>query len=235
MFHARLRAALLGCLLVSVSQGALPAGPEGGAAMAPADSAQGRVEKLPAPDRTGTRPLESLMQARLSVRQFAPDTLDARQLGQLLWATCGITQRLGFAHRTVPSAGALYPLELYLLTARGVAHYDPFEHALTWTQRKDHRADLARATLGQKSVQEAPAVIVIAAEPQRTARKYEERAERYVFMEAGFACQNLLLEATALGLGGVPIGAFYDEEVADVLGLPGERRPLLLVPVGRPR
>ena len=193
------------------------------------------VQKLPAPDRRGTRPLETLLQERLSVREFAPDTLDARQLAQLLWATCGATQTRDFTHRTVPSAGALYPLELYLLTARGVAHYDAIGHTLTWTQREDRRRDLAAVALRQRSIREAPAVIVIAAEPRRTEGKYRERAERYVFLEAGGACQNLLLEATALGLGAVPIGAFQDAPAAEVLGLPAERRALLIVPVGRAR
>jgi SagB-type dehydrogenase family enzyme len=193
------------------------------------------TQKLPAPDRQGTRPLEALLQERRSVRAFAPDTLEESQLGQLLWATGGVTQTRDFAHRTVPSAGALYPLELYLLTARGVAHYDAMAHALTWLQERDRRGDLAQAALDQASIQEAPAVIVVAAEPGRTARKYGERAERYVFMEGGHACQNLLLEATALRLGAVPIGAFDDERAGRVLDLSVGRRVLLLVPVGRAR
>ena len=193
------------------------------------------TQNLPAPDRRGTQSLESLLQARLSVRAFAPDTLEASQLGQLLWAAGGVTQTRDFAHRTVPSAGALYPLELYLLTPRGVAHYDAMAHALTWLQEPDRRRELAQAALGQASIREAPAVIVIAAEPARTARKYRERAERYVFMEAGNACQNVLLEATALRLGAVPIGAFDDEQAARVLDLPAGWRVLLIVPVGRAR
>lgn len=192
-------------------------------------------ESLPAPDRRGTRPLETLLQERTSVRAFARDTLDVSTLGQLLWAAGGVTQTRDFTHRTVPSAGALYPLELYLLTARGVAHYDAAAHALTWLQARDRRADLGVAAHGQAPIPEAPAVIVIAAEPERTARKYGERAERYVFMEAGYACQNLLLEVTALRLGAVPIGAFQDERVNRILDLPAGRRALLIVPVGRPR
>jgi len=223
MRGAGLASILLGCA-IAVAGAVAAAAPEAGV-----------IQQLPAPDRQGRRPLETLLQERISVRAFAPDTLSAGQLGQLLWAACGVTQTRDVTHRTVPSAGALYPLELYLLTARGVAHYDATAHALDWTQSRDRRADLARAALGQAAIREAPAVIVIAAEPGRTARKYGERAERYVSMEAGSACQNLLLEATALGLGAVPIGAFEDEPVDRVLELPAGQRALLIVPVGRVR
>lgn len=194
-----------------------------------------RIEQLPPPDRVGERPLEALLQARRSVRAFTPDTLTAREIGQLLWAAHGLTQTTVFAHHTIPSAGALYPLELYLLTARGVAHYEQAEHALRWFDTRDRRGDLAAAALQQSSVSTAPAVIVIVAEPQRTTVKYGERGYRYIDMECGCALQNVLLEAVALGLGGVPIGAFSDADVARVIGLPAERVPRLIVPVGHPR
>lgn len=194
-----------------------------------------QIEKLPPPDRRGSRPLEGLLQARRSVRGFAPDTLSSAQIGQLLWAACGETQSSDFTHRTIPSAGALYPLELYLLTARGLARYDPGEHSLRWYRREDGRARLAQAALGQEWMREAPAIIVIAAEPVRTTRKYGDRGHDYVDMEAGMACQNLLLAATALGLGGTPVGAFRDERVSVVLELPAGQVPRLIVPLGRPR
>ena len=197
------------------------------------DSAE-RLE-LPPPDRTGERPLEGLLQERLSLRGYAPEQLSAAQLGQLLWAAAGITQRTYFTHRTIPSAGALYPLELYVLTARGVGHYDSFEHALRWYRSDDQRAALAAAALHQSCVREAPAVFVIAAEPTRTTVKYGERGHRYIDIECGLACQNLLLQATALGLGGVPVGAFDDEAVAEAIGLPAAQVPRLIVPIGRPR
>jgi SagB-type dehydrogenase family enzyme len=193
------------------------------------------IEPLPPPDRAGARSLESLLQARRSVRDFAPDTLDARQVGQLLWATGGVTETRGFARRTAPSAGALYPLEIHLVTARGVARYDPSTHALAWELAGDRRDALAEAAYGQDWLGRAPAVIVIAAEPGRTARKYGARADRYVALEAGGACQNLLLEAVALGLGATPVGAFDDAAVGRLLGFAPERHALLVVPVGRPR
>jgi SagB-type dehydrogenase family enzyme len=194
-----------------------------------------RIEKLPPPDRSGTRPFEALLQERLSVRAFAPDTLPAATIGQLLWAAGGETRTSGrFTHRTIPSAGALHPLELYVLTPAGIGHYDVAAHAITWRQPGDRRADLAAAALGQRCLREAPLIVVISAVPARTTVKYGRRGERYATMEAGFACQNLLLEAVALGLGAVPVGAYDDDRVRAVLGLPAQEVPLLLVPVGRP-
>jgi len=214
-----LAVALLGCVCA-----ALP----GGRARA------SEVERLPAPDRTGRTPLETLMQERRSLREFAEEALDRATLGQLLWAAGGTTGQDRFVHRTTPSAGALYPLEFYLVTGEGLARYDPAQHALVWVARRDLRASLSVAALGQVWVARAPASIVIAAEPQRTKVKYGERGDRYIFMESGCACQNLLLEAQALGLGGVPVGAFEDDRVARALGLPADQRALLIVPVGRP-
>lgn len=194
-----------------------------------------QAEALPAPDRTGQAALETLLQSRQSARAFADEPLSRPVLGQLLWATGGTTLEDRFMHRTVPSAGALYPLEAYVATAEGLARYDPAAHALVWLGKPDLRAALSAAALGQVWMAQAPAVIVIAAEPQRTKVKYGERGDRYVFMEAGFACQNLLLQATALGLVGVPVGAFDDADVARVLGLPSDQRALLIVPVGAAR
>ncbi len=226
------------CLaLVVLGSGELQAErqPGGPAGVTMRERVPGSVERLPDPDRQGTRALEALLQTRLSVRGFAADTLSPGLLGQLLWAAGGLTRQTDFAHRTIPSAGALYPLEFYVVTAGGAAHYDPAEHALTWIVAGDLRGELARAALGQDWMASAPVIVVIAAEPQRTARKYGERAERYVWIEAGCACQNLLLEATALGVGATPVGAFHDDRMAALLGLPPGQRPLLLVPLGWPR
>jgi len=190
---------------------------------------------LPPPDRAGHRPLEGLLQARESVRGFASDPLTDVQIGQLLWAAGGTTHTARFTHRTIPSAGALYPLEYYLVTAEGVARYNPAAHALHWIAGEDRRGALAEAALQQKTVAEAPAVFVIAAEASRTTVKYGERGHRYVTMEVGFAAQNLLLEAVALELGAVPVGAFRDSEVDRILELPDSQRAWLIIPVGVPR
>ena len=136
--------------------------------------------------------------------------------------------------RTAPSAGALYPLELYLVTPDGLYHYDPGEHKLAVLSTEYLRGKLADAALRQNSVYSGSCIFVITAVYARTSGKYRERAPQYVHMEVGHAAQNLLLQAVALGLGGVPIGAFYDDQVADVLNLPKDHEPLMIVPVGHP-
>jgi SagB-type dehydrogenase family enzyme len=177
--------------------------------------------------------VEEALRRRRSVREFDGTSLTDAQLGQLLWSAQGIS---GDGLRTAPSAGALYPLEVYVATASGLGHYEPVAHRLTLRADRDLRADMRRAALDQAPIGEAPAVFVIAAVFERTERKYgRERSARYVAMEAGHAAENLLLEAVALGLGGVPVGAFDDERLASVLGLPAGERPLYLIPVGRPR
>ncbi|MCX7635950.1 MAG: SagB/ThcOx family dehydrogenase [Syntrophales bacterium] len=187
---------------------------------------------LPAPNPEGKISLERVMRGRASVRSFTTSLLTREEISQLLWSLQGITRSWGA--RTAPSAGALFPLEVYVVLPEGVFHYAPRPHQLTRTKAGDLRAPLARAALGQDCVRSAPAVFVIAAVYERTAKKYGSRAERYVLMEAGHAAQNLLLQATALGLGAVPVGAFHDEQVARVLDLPTPCAPLYLLPVGRP-
>lgn len=189
---------------------------------------------LPAPVHQGRMALEEAILRRRSVREFTKASLSDRELSQLLWAAQGITHREGY--RAAPSAGALYPLELYVTMPAGFYHYEPRPHRLNRRSDRDLRAALCRAALEQEAILEAPAVFVIAAVYERTAQKYgPARTPRYVHLEAGHAGQNLLLEAVALGLGGVPIGAFDDEEIRKVLALPADQRPIYLIPVGHPR
>jgi len=189
---------------------------------------------LPAPvDSTGVT-LTRALEARRSVRDFAPRRLSQMEISRLLWAAQGVTHPDGL--RTAPSAGALYPLEVYLSTADGFYRYRPQDHRLVRAGEADLRGAMQRAALGQEAIGTAPAVFVIAAVYRRTAAKYGlERGARYVHIEAGHAAQNLLLEATALRLGSVPIGAFNDAELARALALPADQEPLYLVAVGEPR
>lgn len=189
--------------------------------------------KLPLPKQTSQISVEEAIQRRRSVREFSDVALSDAEHGQLLWAAQGITHRT-MGLRAAPSAGALYPLELYLVTKAGVFHYEPRAHELRQTMSTDVRPALFRAALRQESVRDAPSVFVFAGVYKRTARKYGARAERYVHMEVGHAAQNLLLQAVALGLVAVPIGAFQDDDVEQVLALPSTHRPLYLVPVGHP-
>ena len=189
---------------------------------------------LPTPRLKGSLTLEETLAQRRSVREFSDTPLTLEELSQLLWAAQGITHPDGF--RTAPSAGALYPLEIYVVTDEGVYHYKPQGHQLTVQIQGNVRFELYAAALRQEAVLDAPVVFVIAAVYARTAQKYgEERSPRYVHLEAGHAAQNILLQAVALNLGAVPIGAFLDDEVKQVLQLPFDHQPLYLIPVGHPR
>ena len=189
--------------------------------------------ELPAPARQGKVSVEETLAERRSIRRFAAETLTRSQIAQLCWAAQGVVDgQSGF--RTCPSAGALYPLELYVVTAGGVERYEAAAHAMARHLDGDLRDRLQAAALGQSSVGQAPATFVITGVVSRVQGRYGVRAERYVQMEAGHAAQNLLLQATALGLGSVLIGAFEDDEVSSVLSLPGDEAPLYLIPVGVP-
>jgi SagB-type dehydrogenase family enzyme len=173
------------------------------------------------------------LEARRSVRDFSTRPLSEGEMSQLLWAAQGVTH--GDGYRTAPSAGALYPLELYVATSAGFFHYVPRGHRLARLGNTDLRAAMQRAALGQPGIGSAAAVFVVAAVYRRTAVKYgAERGARYVHIEVGHAAQNLLLEAAALGLGAVPVGAFDDPALARAIGLPAEQAPLYLISVGEP-
>jgi SagB-type dehydrogenase family enzyme len=176
--------------------------------------------------------LEEALARRRSVREFRAEALTDRELSQLLWAAQGITHADGL--RAAPSAGALYPLEFYVALPGGFFRYEPRLHQLVRLSERDLREAMCRAALGQEAITQAPAVFVIAAVYGRMSPKYgAERTPRYVHMEVGHAAENLLLEAEALGLGGVPVGAFHDDVLQKSLGLPLDHCPLYLIPVGR--
>jgi SagB-type dehydrogenase family enzyme len=172
------------------------------------------------------------------VRTYSDDPLTLSEAGQLLWAAQGITDPNGL--RTAPSAGALYPLELYLVVksvdglSPGIYHYLPTDHQLRLLSEGEVSDQLSSAALRQSAVKNAPAVIVFSAVPERTTARYGERGMQYVFMEAGHAAQNVCLQAVALDLCTVTIGAFDEDEVRKTLNLPEREIPLYLLPVGRP-
>ena len=197
-----------------------------------AEEVTAEVLELPAPHPRSDLSFEEVLAARRSVREFSDEPLTNQDLSQLLWAAQGMTAPWG--GRTAPSAGALYPLEVYLVTPEGLYHYLPDGHRLETLADEDRRPALARAALGQEAVADAPAVVILTAVYARTSQKYGDRAERYVHLEAGHAAQNVLLQAVSLGLGAVPIGAFEDRAVQEALGLPSDHEPLYLIPVGHP-
>ncbi|KAB1190725.1 MULTISPECIES: SagB/ThcOx family dehydrogenase [Haloferax] len=195
---------------------------------------------LPPPQRTGGLSVEEALFNRRSRRTYGDRPLERTELGQLLWAAQGVTDRRG-AYRTAPSAGALYPLELSVTIGAdaveslgaGVYRYSPVGHELERVQSGDVRKQLRTAALDQDIVELAPISIIVCAVDERTTQKYGQRgASRYVPMEAGHAGQNIYLQAESLGLSTVSVGAFDDERVRDILGAPPTRRPLYIFPVG---
>lgn len=193
-----------------------------------------QVIELPDPTTDGQMSVEEAISRRRSIRRFAQKELTAEEMGQLAWSAQGITEPAQ-GLRAAPSAGATYPLEMYLVTPDGLFHYRPRDHSVLQLGTTDLRADLASAALGQEHVRDAPADIVITGIYDRTAQRYGERARRYVHMEAGHAAENIHLQAVALGLGSVPVGAFNDSRVSDVLDLPADEAPLYIIPVGHPQ
>ncbi|MEA3337321.1 MAG: SagB/ThcOx family dehydrogenase [Chloroflexota bacterium] len=187
--------------------------------------------ELPPPDLDGSVSLEAAIARRRTVREFSTQPLPEAILGQLLWAANGITDRLS-AKRAAPSAGARFPLEFYAVLPQGVFLHDPRQHVLRCTVKGDIRSLLVDAT-SQDFIAPAPCTFAIAAVFSRTVSRYGERGERrYVPMDVGHAAENLLLQATALGLIGCPVGSFDDRRLAQALALPPEQEPLYLIPVG---
>ncbi|MFQ6050120.1 MAG: SagB/ThcOx family dehydrogenase [Candidatus Hydrothermarchaeota archaeon] len=193
-----------------------------------------KIIMLPEPRYTSNKSVEEAILERRSIREYSEKNLSLEEISQILWAAQGITYRpKGF--RTAPSAGALYPMEIYVVTKEGIYHYDPWTHSLEQKYAGDVRKNLSKAALDQEWVREAPVDIIITAVFERTKRKYGERGERYVYMEAGHVAQNIYLQCVSLNLGTTVVGAFYDDEVQEVLKLPSDHKPIYIMPVGHKR
>ena len=190
-----------------------------------------KIISLPEPDTSVGMPLNKAISERRSERHYIQKSLSRKQVGQLLWAAQGITDASrGF--RAAPSAGALYPIEIYAVSVEGIDRYVPEGHKIERLSDRDKRKALAKAALGQSGVVQAPLDIVITAVYDRITPKYGKRGIRYAAIEAGHIAQNVHLEAVSMGLGSVPIGAFSDREVAKVLSLPEGEEPLYIIPIG---
>jgi len=189
--------------------------------------------KLPPAKTVGKMTLEEAIPKRKSVRKYAPKEMSIEQVSQILWAAYGANPRnKNFISRNVPSAGGIFPMNVYLLDKNGIYRYDSLNHSLILVKKGDARADLCNAATGQGSIKEASIDLVITGDFAKCANRYGERAPRYVAMEAGHIGQNVSLQAVALGLDTVMIGAFVDEAVAEVISAPKEETPLYIIPVG---
>lgn len=226
--------ALLGASAVAVrlyQVHLVPRAPKPGAQVA-----TGEIE-LPAPIHDSDTAIEQALLKRRSWRSYQDEPLTLQEISQLLWSAQGITDPRGF--RTAPSAGALYPLELYVVVGNvenlgeGVYKYRPEGHTILKVLDGDKRAELAKAAVNQEWVKKGAVDLVIAAIYDRTTRKYGDRGIRYVHMEAGHVSENVYLQAVSLDLGTVTIGAFYDDRVREILNLAEGESPLYIMPVGR--
>lgn len=197
----------------------------------------GTTIDLPQPVTDGEMSLEEALTLRRSVRSYTDEPLTLSEVSQLLWAAQGITNERGF--RTAPSAGATFPLEMFLLISnvdglkKGLYHYHPDGHQLDFIREGDFAEPLYQASLSQSMILEGGIVLVFGAIFERTTERYGERGRRYVHNEIGHASQNVHLQAAALDLGTVVIGAYNDDEVEEVLGLGDQYNVLYLMPVGK--
>ena len=197
----------------------------------------GSMITLPDPDTSGGMSLTEALSLRRSIRSYRDAPLSLAEVSQLLWSAQGFTNERGF--RTAPSAGATFPLEIFLMVNNveglkaGIYHYLPADNALEFLREGAPAAELARACLSQSMISDGGAVLIFAADFDRTTGRYGERGIRYVHNEIGHASQNVHLQAAALDLGTVVIGAYRDEEVEEILNLDDELRVLYLMPVGR--
>jgi len=194
---------------------------------------------LPDPIRDGNISLENALDRRRSVRDYRQEPLTIEQLSQLLWAAQGITG--GSNRKTAPSAGALYPLEVLVSAdnvtglAPGIYRYVPADNKLILIVEGLFNDKLSDAGLGQSAIADAPVCIMITAVFERITGRYGERGINYAYVEAGHVCQNILLQAVALDLGAVPIGAFTDRDISEILRLDKKETPIYIIPVGVPK
>jgi SagB-type dehydrogenase family enzyme len=199
---------------------------------------RGKTITLPEPRYKSQISVEEAILKRRSIRSYLDEPITLAELSQLLWAAQGITDK-DRNFRASPSAGALYPLEIYAVVGKvsslekGIYRYIPFNHEIVKIKEGDNREALSFASLDQPCVKYGAIDIVISGVFNRITKKYGERGIRYTYMEAGHAAQNVYLQSEALGLGTVVVGAFWDDKVKSVLDLSEEETPLYIMPVGR--
>lgn len=182
--------------------------------------------KPPEPIKSGGAGIWSVLMQRRSRRNYTSENLSLAELSQLLWASQGVTAYAGrYALRTSPSAGALYPIETYVIANRiddlepGAYHYNVIEHSLELIKKGEFGADVAHSALDQTMLESASVVFIWTAVVARSKWKYGERAYRYIYMDAGHIGQNAYISAEAMGLGCCTVGAFFDDEIGSIIGI----------------
>ena len=204
----------------------------------PLQNSASEIIQLPAPRYDGETSVEKALLQRRSVRSYKKDPLSISDISQILWAAQEVTEKT-YGLRTAPSAGALYPLELYLVVTNidglkpGVYKYKPQDHTIKRISEGDKRLDISNAALKQDAIENSSAIVIITAIYERTEVKYGNRSERYVHTEVGHVGQNIYLQSVSLGIGTVMIGAFKDEALKKVLGFAEDEYPLGIMPLGK--
>lgn len=197
--------------------------------------------KLPKPEFKGIC-LEDALMKRRSIREYSKKPIALAKLSQLLFSAQGVTGKMhGTLLRTAPSAGALYPFEIYIVVnsvetlKQGIYHYSVRDHSIVLIKEGDFKKELLTASLEQAMVRDAGAVFILSAIFDRMRSKYGERGYRYTYMEAGHISQNICLQATSLELGSVVVGAFIDDQINKLIGIDGKKEAVIAIhPVGRP-
>lgn len=191
---------------------------------------EAKMTQLLQPKLKGTISLEETISKRRSVRNFQNKNLSIDQISQLLWSAQGITSKRGF--RCAPSAGAIYPMEIYFVSSDGLFHYIPYEHKIEKIKDGDLRKQLSDAAYGQDFISDAGISIIITCNYEKIMQRYSKRGIRYADMEAGHIAQNIHLQAVSSGLGSCPVGAFDDGSVTKLLQLPKNLTPIYIIPIG---
>jgi len=188
---------------------------------------------MPAPEYNGIS-LEDTLTKRRSIREYSKNPLTLPEVSQLLFSAQGITgKQFGTLLRTAPSAGALYPFEIYIIVndvetlKKGIYHYSVRDHTIILIKEGDFRKNVMHAALDQEMMKDAGVVFVLSAIFDRVRSKYGERGYRYTYMEAGHISQNIYLQATSLGLGSVVIGAFIDNDINELVGVDGKKEAVI--------
>jgi SagB-type dehydrogenase family enzyme len=196
---------------------------------------------LPSPSYKGTVSVEEALKARRTHRSFQSRPLTLKQFSQILWGAYGVSaQKYGSFLKTAPSAGALYPLDIYGVVGEGgvetltpgIYHFRPENHAVELVKEGDLRAQVARHALQQMWMAKAPLMLIITGEYNRSSIKYGPRGVTYTHIEAGHVGQNIFLQTEAIGLKAGIVGAFDNRGVVTTMGVPPSHDPLLIMPVG---
>jgi len=189
--------------------------------------------KLPVPQTNGSFSLEQALANRRSVREFTDEPLTITQIGQLCWAAQGITEP-NKEFRTAPSAGAVYPIQVYVMLPEGLYVYQPQKHELSLVVGKDLRISVFSSSFNQRVVQKAPCTFIITGNSKKVEAKYRNRGERFTLIETGHIAENIHLQAVTLGLGSVPIGVMDAKAIAQICKLPEMSEVFYMIPVGKP-